>query len=341
MKTLDETMKTDTTRATPPGLTLRPYAGEQDLPVIVDIINREFEANGVPFREDAGHIGVWYSNPSPSFDAKRDVTIAEVDGVPVAQSDRSWVDTTLEPLMREYRMGGSVLPEWQHKGIGTALLRHNMEKSRELARTHDTNLPRVFGSWTSDRQAGGIALLKDNGFEEVRHFFEMTRPLNEPIPDVVVPNGLEIRPVREDEYRKIWRADVEAFKDHWGGFEDSEESYQRWIQRPDFDTSLWVVLFDGETVAGASINAVSKEENEQLGVNRAWLHSVFTTREYRRRGVAHAAVTASLRLLKERGYDTGILGVDATNPTGALRVYESVGFSVAEKSTAWRKPFEL
>jgi GNAT superfamily N-acetyltransferase len=336
---MKDTTATTERRAGLPGLTLRPYAGEQDLPIIVDIINREFEANGVPFREDTGHVRAWYSNPSPSFDPFRDVTIAEVDGVPVAQCDRSWVDTTLEPMMREYRMGGSVLPEWQHKGIGTALLHHNQEKSRELALAHGGSLPRVFGSWTSDRQAGGVALLTENGFEEVRHFFEMTRPLNEPIPDVVVPDGLEVRPVRPDEYRKIWQADVEAFKDHWGGFEDSEESYQRWISRPDFDTSLWVVLFDGENVAGASINAVSKEENEKLGINRGWLHSVFTTREYRRRGIAHATVTASLKLLKERGYDTAILGVDATNPTGALRVYEGVGFSVAERSTAWRKPF--
>jgi ribosomal protein S18 acetylase RimI-like enzyme len=57
--------------------------------------------------------------------------------------------------------------------------------------------------------------------------------------------------------------------------------------------------------------------------------------------VARAAVARSLVILKERGLDTGILGVDATNPTGAVRVYESVGFSVAEKSTAWRKPFEI
>ena len=341
MKVMNENLSTDETRAAPAGLTFRSYAGESDLPLIVDIINREFAADGVPFREDAGHVGAWYSNPSENFDPMRDVTIAEVDGVAVAHSDRSWVDTTLEPIYREYRMGGAVLPEWRNKGIGTALIRHNQAKLRELAQTHDTNLPRVYGSWTSDRQAVAEKVLQQNGFEKVRHFFEMTRDLNQPIPDVVVPDGLEIRPIRIDELRKLWRADVEAFKDHWGGFEDTEESYQRWISRPDLDTSLWVVLFDGEKVAGASINAVSKEENEQLGVNRAWLHSVFTTREYRRRGVAHAAVTASLKLLKERGYDTGILGVDATNPTGAVRVYESVGFTIAERSTAWRKPMDL
>lgn len=328
-------------RAGIPGLTLRPYAGEADIPVIVYIINRELEADGVPFREDVGHVGAWYSNASAGFDPVRDVTIAEIDGKPVAFADRSWVDTTLEPIWREYRMSGGVLPEWRRKGIGTTLLRHNEAKQRELALTHDTDHPRVFGSWTSSRAVGAIALLKANGFEVARSFYEMTRPLNEPIPDVPAPAGLEIRPVREDEYRKIWKADVEAFKDHWGGFEDSEEQYQRWLVRPDFDPSMWVVVYDGDTVAGASINGISKEENEQLGVKRGWLHSVFTTREYRRRGVARAAVAQSLKLLKERGMDTGILGVDATNPTGALRVYEGVGFSVAEHSTAWRKPFDL
>jgi ribosomal protein S18 acetylase RimI-like enzyme len=338
---MNEKAATVERRAGLPGLTLRPYAGQADLPVLVDILNRELEADAIPFREDVGHMGAWFSTSSAGFDPVRDVTVAEVDGVPVAWADRSWVDTTLEPIMREYRMTGAVLPEWQRKGIGTTLLLHNEERQRELARTHETDHPRVFGSWTSTRQASAIALLKTHGYEEARQFYEMTRPLDEPIPDVPAPEGLEIRPVREDEYRKIWRADVEAFKDHWGGFEDSEEQYQRWLVRPDFDPSLWVVVYDGETVAGASINAISTEENEQLGVKRGWLHSVFTMREYRRRGVARAAVAQSLKVLKERGMDTGILGVDATNPTGALRVYEGLGFSVAEHSTAWRKPFDL
>ncbi len=133
MNALNETLVTSETRTAPPGLTLRPYAGVADIPVIVDIINRELEADGVPFREDAGHVGAWYSNPSENFDATRDVTIAEIDGVPVAQADRSWVDTTLEPVYREYRMGGAVVPEWRNMGIGTALIRHNQQKLRELA----------------------------------------------------------------------------------------------------------------------------------------------------------------------------------------------------------------
>ncbi|MDL2336000.1 MAG: hypothetical protein QFC55_08220, partial [Chloroflexota bacterium] len=92
MNAMNETLSTDETRVAPAGLTLRPYAGVADLPVIVDIINRQSEADGVPFRAELGHMRTYYVNPSDAFDPVRDTTIAEVNGVPVAYSDRSWVD---------------------------------------------------------------------------------------------------------------------------------------------------------------------------------------------------------------------------------------------------------
>jgi len=36
----------------------------------------------------------------------------------------------------------------------------------------------------------------------------------------------------------------------------------------------------------------------------------------------------------------GALGVDTQNVSGALRLYESVGFRPESKSTLWRKPME-
>jgi mycothiol synthase len=339
---MNEQVATEERRAGLPGLTLRPYAGPDDVPVIVDIINRELEADEVPFRATVPDMGARYANPSDKFDPLRDVTIAEIDGKVVGYGERSWVDTTLENF-REYRTDGAVLPQWRRHGIGTVLLAENVRRNRELAAEQVSDRPRILGSWTSDRMAGAIALVRSFGFDKVRYFFEMTRPLDQPIPDVPLPEGLEVKPITNDadRIRQIWRADVEAFQDHWGGFDDSEESLQRWLDRPSFDPSLWVVAFDGNEVAGASINAIEQDENELLGLKRGWLHSVFTRRPYRRRGLAGALVARSLKVIKERGMDTGILGVDANNPTGALGVYERVGFSVAERSTAWRKPLEI
>lgn len=324
----------------PEGFRLRPYAGEADIPTIVSILNRALEHDGVPFRTSVPDLTARHGHPNDSFDAARDVTIAEVNGEPVGTSDRSWVDTTMETY-REYRCDGAVLPEWRRQGIGTAMLAENERLSLELARTHATDRPRILGSWTSDRMTGAHALLRKAGFQQVRWFFEMTRPLGEPIPDVPLPDGIEVRPVTMDMVRQIWDADVEAFKDHWGGFDSSDESFQRFLADPHFDPSLWVIAYDGSEVAGGVVNGIDTEENAALGVKRGWLHSVFTRRPWRRRGLAAALIARSLVLLRERGMDTGILGVDADNPSGALGLYERIGFGVAERSTAWRKPFEL
>ena len=65
---------------------------------------------------------------------------------------------------------------------------------------------------------------------------------------------------------------------------------------------------------------------------------VFTRRQWRKRGLANALIGRSLAVIKERGMDFGVFGVDADNPTGALGLYERNGFKVTERSAAWRKP---
>lgn len=338
LKSLDQVTEGPT--RLPDGFRMRPYAGETDVPLIVNILNRANEYDGVPFRTSVPDLAARHRHPSDSFNAARDVTIAEVDGQPVGTADRSWVDTTTENY-REYRCDGSVLPKWRRRGVGTALLAENIRLSRDLARTHDTDRRRILGSWTSDRMVGAHALLRKSGFEQARWFFEMTRQLNEPIPDVPLPDGIEVRAITDAMLRGIWDADVEAFQDHWGGFDSSDASFQRFIGDPSFDPTLWAIAYDGDEVAGGVINAIEADENAALGVRRGWLHSVFTRRPWRRRGLARALIARSLVLLRDRGMDTGILGVDADNPTGALGLYEGIGFSVAERSAAWRKPFEV
>ncbi len=323
----------------PAGLRLRPYAGEGDVAATVEIMNRDYQLDGVPEHATVEDVASRYRTPSDMFDPARDVTIAEIDGTPVGYGERSWVDTS-DGNYREYRVDGAVLPAWRRRGIGTALLAENRRLQRELAATHQTDRPRVFGTWTSDRQNGANALARSAGFEQVRWFFEMVRDLSEPIPDVPLPDGLEVRPVTSDLIRQIWVADVEAFQDHWGGFDSSDENLQRWLDSPTIDPTLWVVAWDGNEVAGGVINAIHPEENEALGVSRGWLHRVFPRRPWRKRGLARALIARSLVLIRERGIAEGILGVDADNPSGALGLYEKIGFEVLERSTAWRKPFE-
>jgi mycothiol synthase len=327
-----------TTAHAPTALRLRPYAGEPDLAAIVRIQNAEAEADGLPERVGLDVLGVHFARPNEHFQPRRDVTIAEIDGSPVAISERTWVETT--DGFREYRTDGAVHPDWRRRGIGSALLAHGIDRLRELASEHETDRPRLLGSWTADGQPGDAALLAGAGFEPARWFFDMTRPSLDDVPDVPLPPGFELRPVTPELARPVWHADVDAFRDHWGGFDGSDERLERWLASPSTDLRLWVVAFDGDEVAGGVLSSIDAEENALMGLRRGWLSSVFTRRAWRRRGLARALIARSLAVLRERGMTSAALGVDGANATGALGLYEGMGFVVTHRSTAWRKAFQ-
>ena len=322
----------------PAGLLLRPYRGEQDLPDIVRVENLEAVADSLPERANIEDMTAHFAQRSESFDALRDVTLAEMDGRVVAFGIRNIVDTT--DGLREYRLNGAVDPAWRHRGIGQTMLRENERRLRNVATAEHGASQRVFGSWSGESQAGSAALMEAARYAPVRYFFDMVRPDLDDIEDVPLPDGLNIRPIGPDLTRAVWDADIEAFQDHWGGFDHSDEQLQRWLSSPSNDLALWLVAFDGDDVAGGIINSIDTAQNEAMGFQRGWLASVFTRRQWRRRGLARALIARSLALLRDRGMTSAALGVDAANPSGALGLYEGMGFGVNYRSIAWRREFD-
>jgi ribosomal protein S18 acetylase RimI-like enzyme len=169
----------------------------------------------------------------------------------------------------------------------------------------------------------------------------MRRLLAEPIPDGPLPAGLEVRPVRPEHHRAIWDADTEAFLDHDEPAERDESDFVTWFAQPAIDTSLWRVAWAGDEVAGSVMTIIWPEENEALGVQRAWLEHVSVRRPWRRRGVASALIAETLLMLRARGFDEAMLGVHGQNPTGAAGVYERAGFRIHRRWSVWRKSMAL
>jgi ribosomal protein S18 acetylase RimI-like enzyme len=151
---------------------------------------------------------------------------------------------------------------------------------------------------------------------------------------------LEVRPVKPEEYRQVFDAMDEAFRDHWGYYPATEAAYKWWQQSDSFQPDLWKVAWDGDQVAGMVLNFIDDNENQMYKRKRGYTENISVRRPWRRRGLARALLTQSLYLLKEKGMQEACLGVDTQNPNGALQLYESVGFRSVKRYTTYRKKID-
>jgi ribosomal protein S18 acetylase RimI-like enzyme len=161
--------------------------------------------------------------------------------------------------------------------------------------------------------------------------------LDDPLPDVRLPEGFELRPVPPEALRSFWEHTVSVFADTFGEQRHGEDDFASWRDDPSRDRTLDVVAWHGDEVAAYVLNQLDTGPD---GSRRGELHEVGTVSAYRRRGLARALVARSLRVLRDRGARSAYLGVDLQNPNQALTLYESCGFRVVNSSLTYRRPFD-
>jgi ribosomal protein S18 acetylase RimI-like enzyme len=319
------------------GLTFRLLRDESDYTHIVDLLNTCSVADGVE-----EHVTVeWATNfftHITDFDPRRDILFAVIGDRPVGWV-RSWV-RRLDDGRRVYPINGAVLPQWRRRGIGRTLHDWAERHLRERAASQPADEPRVFRSFAAETEVGTIALLSTAGYEAVRYGFEMTRSFAEPIPDLPLPAGLEVRSVKPEQYRQVIAALNEAFRDLWSHSEMTDVDFKRWSHDPNFQPQLWQVAWAGDEVAGMVLNFIDREYNEEFKRLRGWTDPIGVRRPWRKQGLAKALIVRSMRLLQEQGMTEAGLGVDAQNPNGALRLYESLGFRAVKQFTTFEKPMD-
>lgn len=315
-------------------LTFRGFRGEEDYPHMVSIYLACLQVDKIEHTTTLEQVTNDYQHLL-NCDPYQDMLFAEVEGQVVAYSRVFWEQ--LSEGIRVYSSYGNVHPGWRRRGLGATMLAYNQARLRQIAHQQPEDGPRFYQSWAADTETGANALLEKQGYQATRYELELVRKLSEPFPDAHLPEGLEIRPVKEEHIWKIFRAADEAFEDHWGYRPLTDKEYEGWMKDPNFHPELWKVAWDGDQVAGSVQNFYIPEENQAFNRMRGYTEGISTRRSWRRRGLASALIVESMRMFKEMGMTETAHGVDAQNTSGALRIYQRLGYQIYKQHTIYRK----
>lgn len=318
-----------------PGLVFRHFRGEDDIKAMWDVHTRSNLGYGLDEMVTTYEAFRHVNSASPNHDPYKDVIIAEVNGEMVAYmltASRRVIDGT---HVNFYSI--QQVPEWRGKGIDRALLYWIEARAAEIHAAREEGSVGVTSIDVHNNEKDLIALLESEGYKPARYAFEMQTDDLDHIPDAPLPPGMEFRPAAPDDYMQIIRASVEAFRDEWGAVEMSDADIERWLKNPQHQQDLWVVAWDGDQVAGSILNSIDHERNERIGRKIGYTEMISVCRPWRKRGVARAMLARSMQKHKEAGMSQTELGVDANNLSGALHLYESMGYKVVSGATTYRK----
>ena len=235
---------------------------------------------------------------------------------------------------------GTVHPRWRRRGVGAQVLAWQERRATQQLAASDKTLPGWLMFFMDAEDAGRLALAASAGFAVARHYFELRRSFDAPIPDLPLPEGFRIAHPEPAQYEALRLAKNDAFRDHWGSQPASAEEWEGMmgmsVLRPDL--SFVVTAPNGE-VAGFVLTEVDENDWEGQGFSSGYIELVGVPRAYRGLHIAPAMLAATLRAIQAAGLEKAVLDVDSENPSGALPLYQGVGFAQEAASLSVTKVF--
>ncbi|WP_353114060.1 GNAT family N-acetyltransferase [Microbacterium sp.] len=279
------------------------------------------------------------------FDPRTDTVIGfAANGEPIAYAEARAADTAETEV--EVSLDGVVHPGYRGLGIGRALLAWQEARGRQLLASSDSSLPAMLCVGSREECTANLALYAAAGFAPVRWWLTLKRDLSAPIPDRALPEGLSVVPFTDRLSEATRIAFNDAFRDHWGSQPVSRREWEKSTRLGEFSAELSRLIVTGagdgkdpHRVVAFALTEINEGEWEPNGGPFGYLEGIGVIRERRGQGLSSAVIAEALRGYRDRGLVSAILDVDSENPSGALGMYERLGFRPTDRSVTYAKRF--
>ena len=305
-------------------LRIRPYVKGSDDETYVRIYNACFNDYDDNRRITIDELRKIQTAPNYSSEG---LLIAEWTG-----SVAGMVDAFIDPPREEpkgFVQSLGVLPEFRRRGIGRELVRKALEslKARGM---------KVANAWAQTDRETCIRLYRSLGFHEIRAFSMMKASLASLLSEVGENRDVTIRSAdlaSDENVRLLNRLDNEAFREHFNFRPRTvEETRYTLFEMPWFKGQQWFFAEEAGKPVGYVGTGIDVGLNEEKNLKWGWILDIGVLKPQRRQGVGARLMLHGMRVLKDAGMKDATLYVDDMNPTGAIKLYEKVGFAVARKN---------
>lgn len=244
----------------------------------------------------------------------------------------------------EVALEGTVRPDHRGLGIGRALLSWQEARARQILTETGGDLPAIITVASREENPQNQALYASTGFAPVRWWLELWRPLSAELPATALPAGIALVPFTARRSEATRAAVNDAFRDHWGTQPITRREWEAGGGASAFAPKLSRLaiagggtLSDPSRVVGFALSDVDRDAWAANGGPFGELGMIGVVRDWRGRGLSTALIADTLRAYRGAGLDRAMLNVDAENPSGALGMYERLGFRAEDRAVTFAK----